>query len=934
MLYTNTDQFINKRDDLSMLICNDEPDLILLTETIPKAQTLPISPALLHIPGYTLYSNFTPSTPNLGSSGKRGVCVYVADYLRVSEVSIEPMALEHVLVKVPLRGDCLVIGCIYRSPSCDQDASMGHWRHLLEQASSVSSHLLLVGDFNIPQIDWELESANAPATHYSHAFLEVIRDFFLFQHVRQPTRFRPGETANILDLILTNEEGMLSNLVHLPGLGNSDHDVLRFTLVCYAAVVSTPQHRDHTDYGLLQQNLRSCNWSQMRNMNLEEGYRFFKACIDNAVEKSTKRKSMHSKKNLYMSRKALQLKKRKRTLWSTYCRTRDILDHARFVRCRNELRGLTRQLRREHERKLSVDVKHNPKAFWRYANSRLRTKCRVEDLRDVDGAVTSTNEAKAQVLSNFFSSVFTEEDISDVPELLDIQEVVTLEDVDVSPQRVQAKLAELKPTSSPGPDSIHPRLLRESASILAGPMSELFRKSIDEAMLPTDWKTGEIIPIFKKGDRRSPASYRPVSLTAIPSKVLESIVRDHLLNHFSSAGLLHDAQHGFLPKRSCTSQLMEAMEDWSAAVEDGDPVDVAYLDFSKAFDSVPHQRLLRKLSAYGISGKLLDWIEAFLVGRRQRVVVQGSKSAWAPVTSGIPQGSVLGPTLFTIFVNDMPSQVANHIKLFADDTKLYCRVPDSTSDLQADIDALARWSEKWLLPFNESKCKVMHIGRRNPEQTYSLNGTPVEATDEERDLGVIIDKELRFRKQAAAAVSKASQMLAVVRRSFANIDEITLPLLYKSMVRPFLEYGNTIWGPFSKLDQKQLERVQRRATRMVGAIRHLPYPQRLQHLGLPTLYYRRRRGDMLTVYQLLHGGMNVPPERFLTRNQSGSTRGHQWKLCKPRAKSLVRRHAFSTRVVNDWNALPVSVVSAETLNAFKARLDRHWANTMFDIPFP
>ena len=189
------------------------------------------------------------------------------------------------------------------------------------------------------------------------------------------------------------------------------------------------------------------------------------------------------------------------------------------------------------------------------------------------------------------------------------------------------------------------------------------------------------------------------------------------------------------------------MEDWSAAVEDGDPVDVAYLDFSKAFDSVPHQRLLRKLSAYGISGKLLDWIEAFLVGRGQRVVVQGSKSAWAPVTSGIPQGSVLGPTLFTIFVNDMPSQVANHIKLFADDTKLYCRVPDSTSDLQADIDALARWSEKWLLPFNESKCKIMHIGRRNPEQTYSLNGTPVEATDEERDLGVIIDKELTNRLQ-------------------------------------------------------------------------------------------------------------------------------------------------------------------------------------------
>ena len=247
----------------------------------------------------------------------------------------------------------------------------------------------------------------------------------------------------------------------------------------------------------------------------------------------------------------------------------------------------------------------------------------------------------------------------------------------------------------------------------------------------------------------------------------------------------------------CSSQLMEAIEDWGAAVEAGDPVDVAYLDFSKAFDSVPHQRLLGKLRSYGVGGKLLGWIEAFRVGRKQRVVIQGSKSAWAPISSGIPQGSVLGPTLFTIFVKDMPTQVTNSIKLFADDTKLYCRMPDGGAGLQADIDALVKWSEKWLLPFNVSKCRVMHIGSHNPEQLYTLNGAPVEAVAEERDLGVVIDRQLKFHTQTAAAVSKASQMLAVVRRSFANIDKTTLPLLLKSMVRPFLEYGNTIWGPFA-----------------------------------------------------------------------------------------------------------------------------------------
>ena len=317
---------------------------------------------------------------------------------------------------------------------------------------------------------------------------------------------------------------------------------------------------------------------------------------------------------------------------------------------------------------------------------------------------------------------------------------------------------------------------------------------MEAGRLSADWKAGEVIPIYKKGDRQNPASYRPVSLTAVPSKVLESIVRDNLLNHLTEAGLLSEAQHGFLPGRSCTSQLLEVMEDWSAAVENGEQVDVVYLDFAKAFDSVPHLRLISKLHTYGIRGKLLKWIAAFLLGRRQRVVIEGSKSDWKPVTSGIPQGSVLGPTLFTLFVNDMPQQVSGCIKLFADDTKLYRRVSGKDGALQTDIDALVTWSKKWLLPFNENKCRVMHIGGSNSEHSYLLNGTALGKVREEKDLGIIIDDQLKFHQQTAAAISKASQMLAVVRRSFATLDEFTLPLLYKSMVRPFLEYGECNLG--------------------------------------------------------------------------------------------------------------------------------------------
>ena len=934
-MYTNTDQFVNKRDDLCALICSNEPDVILLTETIPKAQRLPMDLALLHIPGYVLYINFTPSIPNLGKSGKRGICVYVSHRLKVAEVSLDAVVLEHLWVRISLRGsDSLLIGCLYRSPSSDPGECTCQLRQLFQQASSQSTHLVIVGDFNFPHIDWETGMSLAPDSTGSHLFLEALHDHFLFQHVRQPTRYRLGETPNILDLVLSNEEDMVRNIEFLPGLGSSDHVILQFSVACYSVIRPDPfPFHTRTNYELLNNELKACDWSLMDDMEVEDAHQFFKDSLAEAITKSSKRRKARPKRSLYMNRKAFQLRKRKQSLWGAYCQSQNPLDHARFVRCRNDLRGLTRKLRKEHEQKLAAAIKGNPKAFWRYASSRLRTRSRVEDLKDVGGRVASSNQEKADMLSDFFCSMFTAEEEGDLPTPPHIFNGTALVDVDVSPQKVEAKLSALKPNSSPGPDGIHSRVLREASSVLAGPLSTLFRKSIDSKKLPADWKSGEITPIHKKGDRRNPANYRPISLTAIPCKVLESIVRDHLLEHLMSADLMHPSQHGFLPRRSCTTQLMEVMEAWTAAVEEGDPVDVVYLDFAKAFDSVPHQRLLCKLESHGISGKLLDWIAAFLVGRQQRVMIQGSKSAWAPVTSGVPQGSVLGPTLFTIFVNDIPTQVDSSVQLFADDTKLYRRVSDGKNSLQADIDALVNWSEEWLLPFNASKCKVMHVGSQNPEQSYHLKNVPVEVVEEEKDLGIIVDSHMKFKHQASAAVSKASQMLAVVRRSFANIDQFTLPLLFKTIVRPHLEYGNSIWGPFNKGDQKLVERVQRRATKMVDSVRRLSYPERLRQLGLPSLHYRRRRGDMIAVYQVLHGGMDVPPDLLPTRNDSGRTRGHPWKLDKPRATTLTRRNSFSVRTINDWNALPASVVSAESLNAFKARLDRHWANKMYDTPF-
>ena len=380
-------------------------------------------------------------------------------------------------------------------------------------------------------------------------------------------------------------------------------------------------------------------------------------------------------------------------------------------------------------------------------------------------------------------------------------------------------------------------------------------------------------------------------------------------------------------------QLLATLDDWSKAIEQGDPVDAIYLDFSKAFDTVPHKRLLCKLRAYGIGGRLLRWVESFLTDRKQRVVLNGARSSWAAVRSGVPQGSVLGPLLFILFVNDLPDALQCNIQMFADDTKLYLPVrdPSDAGLLQADINAAMDWSKKWQLCFNPGKCKVLHVGKANNRLIYSMGDSLLDSTDLERDLGVQVDAELKFREHAAAAVSKASQMLAVIRRSFAHLDADTLPVLFKSMVRPHLEYCNTVWGPLNRADQKRVEKVQRRAIKLVTEIKDLSYTERLRILGLPSLYYRRRRGDMITLYQLLHGGVDLNPETFVSLAADGPTRGHPWKLRKPRAETRTRRLAFGVRVVNDWKSLPAKDVASSTLNCFKSRLDIHWSHLHYTI---
>ena len=357
-------------------------------------------------------------------------------------------------------------------------------------------------------------------------------------------------------------------------------------------------------------------------------------------------------------------------------------------------------------------------------------------------------------------------------------------------------------------------------------------------------------------------------------------------------------------------------------MESGIPVDVVLLDFAKAFDTVPHKRLILKLRAYGISGLTLKWIEAFLKNRKQRIVLGEIVSSWAEIFSGVPQGSPLAALLFVLFINDLPEILKNITKLYADDTKIMNEMLTSAStlSLQSDLDLAFAWTQNWLVKFNINKCIVMHYGYHNKELPLFINGQELNKSNSERDLGVIFSNNLKWKDQTLTCVGKANQMLGMIRKGFTRLDTRLLKTLYVTFVRPLLEFAVPVWSPYQKSDIDLLEGVQHRATRLIPSLKKKTYENRLKTLGLTTLTDRRQRGDMIQLFKIFN---NI--DKLETKDkielQNNQTRGHRFKYYKEITKQAQRENFFFNRSANLWNSLPIEVVDAESVNSFKAGLD-------------
>ena len=819
---------------------------------------------------------------------------------------------ESVWCRLVLKSSKIDIGMFYRPPRPSKQSMPKILLDYISKGVNPAIPTIIVGDFNYPGIDW----LNCAASHQNgqHLFFEFMNENGFSQLVNFPTR-----NTNTLDLIFTNEP----NLIQCVELGQkiSDHETINSLLTIQRIAFEKIYYRDfkNGNFDAIQDVLASTNWVSFFAdcLSTNDKWIAFEQFISSLIVSHVPLRTIINNQSSCSS----NVKKLCRKTWKLHKlwkKNRTPESYAKYL----DASKLSQRAKRAeiYNREHKVLQSANMDTFWKYINSKLTYKSPLPCLLDSNNSIVSDDMGKANLLNKYFSSVFTQDDnISRnwniEPPDSDCSEIST------TPVQVYEKLKKLAPKMSCGPDDIPPFFLNRLASVICTPLSIIFNCSLQERKIAEQWREAHVNSLFKQGNPNLGINYRPISLTCASCRVLESFIADSVKNFLTD--VVFEGQHGFLTKKSTVTQLFESYEDWTLELDKNKSIDIVYIDFAKAFDTVSHCKLISKLKAYRLSDQLIDWITDYLSNRSQRVKVGSKLSDKCSVISGVPQGSVLGPLLFLIFINDLPKCIRDCIvKLFADDCKLYIAFSSPLlllNPLQIALNSLSVWAGCSQLIIQPTKSAILHVGRKNPSFDYQLDNESIPSVETIRDLGVIMNKTLTFDQHIESIVKSAIVKANLILRVFKTRKHSFMIQMFNTFVRPRLEYACQIWNPHNLNLINKIEKVQRNFTKRLPLIKNLPYPNRLDFLNIDSLELRRLHLDLVFVYKLLHGHFNVDASKYFTFKTS-RTRGNSWALVKKHSNKDVRKYAFSQRIINIWNFLPDTSVNAMTVPSFKISL--------------
>lgn len=667
----------------------------------------------------------------------------------------------------------------------------------------------------------------------------------LTQLIDQPTHVK----GNTLDLVCTNNTASISTTIISPGI--SDHFIINAE-IRHCRHQNKPHTRSRklyhkADINKFQDSLWPTQLKLTKMTDVNDMWNLFSSELKNAVNKSVPVQAVKPKPSnqpYWFNKKANKLVTKHRKTYNKYKQTNDLFFLDKYRQERREHKAQLRIIEQEYLiNKVCKPLENgNSKPFYRHLKwSQGVTKPPMKLLNNTGSHTEDANEC-ANILNAFFSSQFCKHHTLDANQ--DYNEG-SPQLIEISVEGIHKLLTNLKNGKSPGPDEIRKEDLTIDPIMTAKCLAAIFKASLSNSELPSDWKLAHVTPLHKRGATDIPTNYRPISLTSISCKMLEHIVLHHL--NLILDNVLYNRQHGFRKGLSCETQLCGTYHEIAKQVDNGSTIHALVLDFAKAFDKVPHKLLMQKLAKLpNISTQIVMWIHDFLLNRNQKVMIKGELSTELSVASGVPQGSVLGPILFLTYINDLPDSVTCSTSLFADDTLLYQAVNNNQEkqEFQVNIDALQNWAQTWCMSFNIDKCSILTFNQKSssPKADYLLNNAHLEVVQETKYLGVIIQSDFKFNTHIQNKVSKANRQLGMIKRALHNAPEKARLLAYTSLCRPHMEYAASVWDTSLAYLATEIEMVQHRAIRFISQIKGRESITKARNkLELETLAHRRKQ---------------------------------------------------------------------------------------------
>jgi hypothetical protein len=905
-ILVNCRSIVNKIDELPLLY--NSFDMIFITESWLK-DSIPNSLVLQNY-------DFQIIRCDRKKTGGGVCCIFRNNLSVIVDKQVNNPAFEILSFSLLQRKQRFKFILTYLAPSSNTE-DMTIFVEKIQECISKKDTCVLLGDFNAPEINWNLHSNNN-ISEKSRLFLDFTLNNGLTQLVTFPTR-----QNNTLDLILTDRVDNLSNIQAQPPFGNSDHES-----ICFQIQHSTESQNiniEHLDFKKANFADMNVYFAQILQddyfsscITVDDMWEKFTTCITHAIDIFVPKVKIRSKSRKHYPKNIIDLQKKKLKIWRQLKTGENKTLREKYKQKCQQIKTEIKKFHERTEQKI-VDTK-NQSCFFAYIKKQNNSNHHFSPLK-INNVTIHSNKEKSAAFNDYFSSVYIPD--NNIMPVFSSRTEKSLENVKITAYMVYNILSHLKPSLSSGPDNIPNVLLKNCCVSLAEPLRKIFEISLQTNTLPKDWLTAIVCPIYKKGVVDDVQNYRPISLTCTCCRVFERIICNTIIEFLQNNKLLHPEQHGFVRKKSTTTNLVQSFHDWTIGLENRKNTDIVYIDFSKAFDTVCHTKLLTKLRAYGVKGNLSKWIYAFLNNRSQRVRLSTDLSNSNSVMSGVPQGSVLGPLLFLIYINDLIDLKQNsiNIQLFADDLKVYTNVTDNSDKirLQTFLTLINDWTETWQLKISVEKCYILHIGKKNPNFEYTLSSSNIPVKNECKDLGVVISDDLTFEKHISQIRTKCLQRIYLLFKYFRSKNQYLLTCAFKSFVRPILEFNSVVWNPHLYKHIDQLESVQRNFTKRVFKFQSISYSERLKRLNIQSLEERRIHADLIFCYKIMNNFVDIQRDVFFNIATT-RTRGHNFKIHKRLAKLDKFKFSFANRIVDNWNSLSHSTVNLPTVEAFKSAL--------------